>query len=128
MPRGTWTPFWSRCAAPGQVSTKAGEVHDDLVTHRVDHYEAAYRGKEGFLHAMAEWAENFEDWSMRVTEYLDAGDAVVARVLQSARGKGSGIPVEGDFWFVFEFRDKKVTKASYYVDKIQALEAVGLSE
>jgi hypothetical protein len=43
-----------------------------------------------------------------------------------ARGEASGIPVEGEFWFVFEMSGRRVAKLSFYVRPGEALEAAGL--
>ena len=59
---------------------------------------------------------------------IDAGDRVLVRVRQRARGEASGIPVEGQFWFVFEVRAGSVAKVSFYIRRDAALEAAGLQE
>jgi ketosteroid isomerase-like protein len=61
-------------------------------------------------------------------EFIDAGDRVLVRVRQMARGEASGVPVEGEFWFVFEMSGMKVAKLSFYVRRGEAHEAAGLSE
>jgi ketosteroid isomerase-like protein len=101
---------------------------DDMVTYRRDLDQATYHGKEGFLQATVEWIEGFSEWSVLPEQFIDAGDRVVVRVLQSATGEESGVPVEQDFWFVFEIRDDKIAKLSFYTREAEALEAAGLSE
>ena len=61
-------------------------------------------------------------------EFIDGGDCVLVRVRQMARGEASGIPVEGEFWFVLEMRGGKATKWSFYIRRAEALEAAGLRE
>jgi ketosteroid isomerase-like protein len=112
----------------GDVSRMLDLMADDLVTYRADPDGASYHGKEGFLEATADWTEGFSDWSVIPEEFIDAGDFVVARVRQVVRGEASGISVEGAFWFVFEVRDARVTRLSFYVREVEALEAVGLRE
>src|SRR5215203_2838221 len=103
-------------------------MSDQLVVYRADPDGATFHGKEGFLEATAEWTEGFSDLSVVPEEFIDAGDFAVAHVRQIARGEGSGISVEGKFWFVFEVRGTKVTKLSFYIRRSEALEAVGLQE
>src|SRR5215218_8488817 len=86
----------------GDLSQMLDLMADDLVTYRADPDGATFHGKEGFFEATAEWTEGFSDWSVVLEELIDAGDFAVARVRQIARGEGSGISVEGAFWFVFE--------------------------
>ena len=90
------------------------------VTYRADPDGATYHGKEGFLQATADWTEDFSEWSVIPEEFIDAGDRVLVRVRQMARGEASGIPVEGDFWFVFEMRGKRVAKWSFYIRRNEA--------
>jgi ketosteroid isomerase-like protein len=112
----------------GDLSQMLDLMADDLVTYRADPDGATFHGKEGFFEATAEWTEGFSDWSVVLEELIDAGDFAVARVRQIARGEGSGISVEGAFWFVFEVRGAKVTQLSFYIRRSEALEAAGLSE
>jgi ketosteroid isomerase-like protein len=72
--------------------------------------------------------EDFSEWSVIPEEFIDAGDGVLVRVRQIARGAASGIPVEGEFWFVLKMRARKVAKVSFYIRRAEALEAAGLSE
>jgi ketosteroid isomerase-like protein len=112
----------------GEVSELLDRLTDDLTTHRVEPDDAVYHGKEGFFQATADWIENFDDWTVAPEAFLDAGDSVVVRVHQAARGERSGIPVEGLAWFVFQLRDGKIARMSIHLREAQALEAAGLSE
>jgi ketosteroid isomerase-like protein len=110
----------------GDVSRLLDLMADDLVTYRADPDGASYHGKEGFLAATADWTEGFSDWKVIPEEFIDAGNFVLARVRQIVRGVASGIPIEQDFWFVFEVREESVTKLSFYVREDEAREAAGL--
>jgi uncharacterized protein len=112
----------------GDLSRMLGLMVDDLVTYRADPDDATYHGKEGFLHATADWTEDFSEWSVIPEEFVDAGEFVLVRVRQMARGEASGIPVEGKFWFVLQMRGNRVAKVSFYIRRDAALEAAGLSE
>jgi uncharacterized protein len=112
----------------GDLSRMLGLMADDLVTYRADPDDATYHGKEGFLHATADWTEDFSEWSVIPEEFVDAGEFVLVRVRQMARGEASGIPVEGKFWFVLQMRGNRVAKVSFYIRRDAALEAAGLSE
>ena len=112
----------------GDLSKMLDLLADDVVTYRADPDGATYHGKEGFLEATADWTEGFSDWSLVPEEFIDAGDIVLARVRQLARGASSRISVEGEFWFVFEVRGPTVSKLSFYSSREAALEAAGLRE
>jgi ketosteroid isomerase-like protein len=112
----------------GDVSRMLDLMADDLVTYRADPDGATYQGKEGFLEATADWIEGFSEWAVVPEKFIDAGDFVLVHVRQIVRGETSGISVEGAFWFVFEIHDARVTRLSFYVREIEALEAAGLRE
>jgi hypothetical protein len=101
---------------------------DDVTTHRIEPDNAIYHGKEGFLDAVAEWAEDFEDWTVIPEEFLDAGGEVLVRIHQPMRGRGSGVPVEGDSWFLFAVGEGKIQRLTIHAREAEALEAAGLSE
>ena len=91
-------------------------------------HNAIYHGKEGFFQATGDWTEDFEDWTATAEEFLDAGDNVLVQVHQTARGEGSGVPVESHFWFVFAMRERKVARLSFHSRRDQALKAAGIEE
>ena len=112
----------------GDVSGMLDGFADDLVTYRAHPDRAIYRGKEGFLAATADWTEGFSEWSAIAEEFTDAGEQVLVRVRQIARGESSGVPVEGEWWFLFEIAAGKVSKLSFYPSRDEAIEAAGLGE
>jgi ketosteroid isomerase-like protein len=90
---------------------------------------SVWRGREGFVEFMLTWTEQFDDWSIRVERWIDAGkDRVVALTRQTATGKGSGVPVELNLGQVWEFEAGRVARAWGYLDHKEALEAAGMSE
>jgi ketosteroid isomerase-like protein len=101
---------------------------DDVITYRADPDGATYHGRDGFLHATADWTEDFTEWHVLPQEYTDLGERVLVRVRQVAEGRSSGVRVEEDFWFLFELTGTKVSKLSFYSRHADALEAAGLSE
>jgi ketosteroid isomerase-like protein len=90
---------------------------------------SVWRGREGFVEFMRTWTEQFDDWSIRVERWIDAGeDRVVALTHQTATGKGSGVPVELNLGQVWEFEAGRVARTRAYLDHKEALEAAGLRE
>ena len=89
---------------------------------------SVWRGREGFVEFVRAWTEDFEDWSIRVERWIDAGDdRVVALTHQSGTGKGSGVPVELKVGQVYELEDGRIARVRNYLNA-DALEAAGLSE
>ncbi len=89
---------------------------------------APTRGRE----AMISWTEGVREvlGAVRVEalEYIDAGDAVVARVRIEAQGAASGASTGAEFVYLFRFRAQQVTAATTYATRAEALKAAGLAE
>ena len=81
---------------------------------------------------LRKWTEMMRDvWTeesyYEALEFTDAGDYVLVPVRAHAWGRGSGAPIEVDFFTVVEVRDGKIQRSwSHFVE--EALEAAGLSE
>ncbi|MQA74223.1 MAG: hypothetical protein GEU88_07780 [Solirubrobacterales bacterium] len=98
------------------------EIHDHDVPDA-----GTYRGPDGFREWIADWAQAWESFVIQPEEYLAAADKVVAVVRVSARGKGSGVPVERLDGMVWTVRGGKAVRLDYYGSRVEALESVGLS-
>jgi ketosteroid isomerase-like protein len=103
---------------PEIVVMQPPEVPDGTTLH----------GHAGVMEAIAAWPEQWDDFQIEIAQIIDAGDHVAVRTHQRGRGKGSGVAVEDDIWFVAGFRKGKVAEWRMFGAKRQALEAVGLSE
>jgi ketosteroid isomerase-like protein len=67
----------------------------------------------------------FEDVDYAVEELRDLGDRVLVRVLGSARGRGSGVRIEGTLAHLWTLRSGKVVRFDVYGTWQEALDAVG---
>jgi ketosteroid isomerase-like protein len=112
----------------GDIDAVLANADPALVTYRADPEAAIWHGPDGFLQAMADWTEGFDQFNARAEEFRDAGDRVIVRVHQRALGQSSGAPVEADFWFVHSLSRGKVTRVDIFASKGPALAAAGLSE
>ncbi len=87
---------------------------------------------EGFPAFMAFWEQvrsAFVDFVMEPLEFIEApDDRVLIHTRQSGRGRESGVPVEGQFFQVWTFRDGKLREGEVFVRRADALEAAGLRE
>lgn len=79
---------------------------------------------EGFIESLRDW----ERHSLEAEDYLDAGNQVVVLWHEVGRGKGSGVQVETRTAVVYTVRGDEVVEVQGYMDRHQALAAVGLSE
>ena len=88
----------------------------------------ARHGPEGFLRAIEETLEAFEDYRNEVEEFIDAGEAVVVPVRITGRGRASGANVEVRLVHLWVLHDGKVIHGEVHRSTEEALEAAGLSE
>jgi ketosteroid isomerase-like protein len=88
-----------------------------------------YHGRAEVREWMAALLEVFENPQVEVVELTALGDdQVFAEAVLTARGKGSGVPVDLRFWTVARFAESKVTRRQVFWTRDQALEAAGLLE
>ena len=87
-----------------------------------------YRGHDGIVEGLRTWTGTWEDYSLEITELIDAGEHVIAVDRQSGRGKGSGMLLEHSFSNVYTLRDGKVVRVAVFTNREDALRAAGVSE
>jgi ketosteroid isomerase-like protein len=88
---------------------------------------ATHRGQEAIQRYFAQWLGMFEDTAFRAEELIDSGDKVFAWMQFSGKGATSGVPVEMELAQIWTFRGGKVVRVEEYFDRLEALEAAGLS-
>jgi ketosteroid isomerase-like protein len=86
-----------------------------------------FRGHEGARQWLAGLDENFETWEILIDECREQGDVVLVLGGVRAKGRGSGIELEQEIGWVYEFRDDKMIRLHTYYDREQAIAASGLS-
>ena len=87
-----------------------------------------WRGREGFLHFVAQQADGFDAMSLEPEEFIDAGDKVVVPLQFGGRARHTGLEVKFAVVHVVTLRDKKLWRLDIYMSMPEALEAAGLSE
>jgi ketosteroid isomerase-like protein len=113
--------------AHGDLAAMLGDVDAGMITYREEPDGATFHGSEGLLEAIAEWVEDFEDFTFAAEDFIDANHSqVVVRVRQTATGRQSGAPIEGQFWFVHSLTDGKLVRLDMFASKEKAFEAAGL--
>jgi ketosteroid isomerase-like protein len=87
-----------------------------------------YRGHDGFRRYLADLAETWAEIEGYIDELRHVGDRVLIVARIRFIGRGSGLEMVQPITGVFTFSGGKVATATYYVERQEALEAVGLSE
>ena len=117
-------------AKPPDVETINALYHPDHVLTTDWGVEGTgYCGARGFAEAVADMDALWSEWRQEVDEVFDAGDSrVVVAVRLLARGRESGALVENATTWVINLRDGKISATRAYLDRDEALKAVGLEE
>jgi ketosteroid isomerase-like protein len=87
-----------------------------------------FAGLEGLRAAWLDWLDPWESYRTEIEDVIDAGDDVVVLVRDYGRRSGMTAEVEVVGASVWTLREGKITRAAFYPDRREALEAVGLSE
>jgi ketosteroid isomerase-like protein len=109
------------------------EYFADDVDHRAvegsidDH--GPIHGKDAMRAYLQDWLDMFDDLHVEPVEMIDAGEDQVVAVLRfGGRAKLSGVETDLTFAAVYTIRDGKIARGREYATRVEALEAVGLSE
>jgi ketosteroid isomerase-like protein len=90
--------------------------------------ELVYRGHDGYRRFWRLWLDAFENIRWDPEELLDFGEKALVTTRQSGRGSSSGVAVSEPVFQLFTFRRGLVIRQEDFLDRADALEAVGLSE
>ena len=91
---------------------------------------AIANGRDALVASFQDWLGAWDDYRAVPEEIFEgSADTVVVFAQESGRGKDSGIEVRSRrITGVYELRDGKIVRFKAYLDRVEALEAVGLSE
>ena len=86
-----------------------------------------FRGREAVLREFVHVREAWDaDISEPVSDFFDAGERVVVRLVWRGEGRGPAIPLEMSC--IYTVGEGRMQKMEFFLDHAEALEAVGLSE
>lgn len=89
----------------------------------------AYEGLDGIRRFFADIEDAAPDFRLELERVVAIGsDRVLAFVVTSASGRASGLPVDTPAGNVYDLVDGKIRRLRIFVDRQEALAAVGLSE
>jgi ketosteroid isomerase-like protein len=83
-----------------------------------------YTGHDGYLEMIGAWGEAWESITARAvgTEELE-NEHLLVEIHQEAVGAGSGVPVEMDLFWLFQFAGDKVVRFHLYASHPEAVAA-----
>jgi ketosteroid isomerase-like protein len=87
-----------------------------------------YVGPEAIAGYTRGLLEAWTRFTLEAEEIIDAGDGVVAAVLQRGVGDSSGTPTEFRYFQVWSFRGQKVIRLEGFRERSEALAAAGITE
>ena len=87
-----------------------------------------FRGHDGIRDLMSFVFAAFDEYCLDPEDLIDAGDAVIAPVHQTGRGKVSGIEADVQYVLVFKLSGGKAVRVESYYDRGEAFRAAGVEE
>ena len=88
---------------------------------------ATYRGIEQVRRVILDRMDTL-DFDQQTEDLIDADDKVVVLVSWVGRGRASGAQGEISMAMVWTVREQAITSVEFFLDRAQALEAVGLRD
>jgi uncharacterized protein len=87
-----------------------------------------YRGVEAVEAYNQQFLREFAEIHYQPRDLVEVDDHVIGNMHIYGRGKASGAEFDMSAWWVFTVENGKVIRVQAYLDRADALEAVGLSE
>jgi len=85
-------------------------------------------GLEGLRAGWLDWLEPWESYRVEVEDVIDAGDDAVVLVRDFGRRAGMTVEVSVTGGAVWTVRDGRVVRVAFYLNRSEALKAVGLED
>ena len=104
-------------------------VWSSAIKRQVEGGEGLYRGREALGEFWDEWHAVWSDFHITFSEIESPHDGCVFAFGElRGSGKGSGVGTERPFAWVFRIRDGLIQEVRAYLDRAEALDAVGPPE
>jgi ketosteroid isomerase-like protein len=104
-----------------------GRLAPDFEIHPL-YLDRVYRGDEAVRQMWADLTETWEDYRAEFEEVVDLGEHVLTLIHITARGVGSGVPIDQRIAVLARFQGENALWLKSFRSKEEALEAAGLSE
>jgi len=109
----------------GDLQGVGGYFAEDVVWEAPDSLPTGgvFRGRDAVLGNFAELPKYWNEFSVNPDEYIDAGDHVVVRGVQSLTGPGGSR--DSRYLHLFTLSDGKVVRGEFIADTVKGKEALG---
>jgi ketosteroid isomerase-like protein len=84
------------------------------------------RGPDAVLEYLREVREQWAHFDVEVERLIEAGDAVVVFMRETAQARHGGPEVQSDTAVIIKLRQQKIVEMTGYLDRDEALRAAGL--
>jgi uncharacterized protein len=81
------------------------------------------KGRDAIMDAFAQIPQNWKDFSVEPSEFIDGGDWVTVRGTQRATGEAGSF--ESAFAHLMKFEGGKLVRGEFFTDSAKALKALG---
>ena len=85
------------------------------------------RGQELVAQYLSGWLESWSDYHARPEQFLQSGEEVAVLTQLRARGKNSQFEIEGEMADVFTVREGRIASLRLYIQRHDALDALGIT-
>jgi ketosteroid isomerase-like protein len=83
-----------------------------------------YRSREAIREFLLAYLDSWEEFHQETEDLIESGDRVAVLLRMAAKGKGSGIEVEGRYAHLWTMRGGRGIRVDAYADPNRALEAL----
>jgi ketosteroid isomerase-like protein len=116
---------WAREDFPGSAELLDREI--EYVNPEGAVEPGTRKGIDEFVRAVEKVSEGWAMWRMETERFESVGNQVAVVLRYTARGRSSGVEVEGRESALWTLRDGRVIRYAWFHDPQDALRAVGLS-
>jgi ketosteroid isomerase-like protein len=85
---------------------------------------SVYRGRDGLRQWFKDLHQEWESFQTRVTRIDERGDRALCTIDVHARGRASGVVIEGELYHVLEIRDGLILRLEAFRDRPEAMRAL----
>jgi ketosteroid isomerase-like protein len=113
-----------------KIEWSLGHITDDFEFWPLDGFmdlDVVYRGPEGWTRFWGIWRDAWDSIDLKIVRLEAVDDRVMALIVATGRGAGSGVDVELEIANIFTIRDGLMSKVES-MSWDQALQAMGLPE